>query len=71
MRWRLRADRAGGWLSPLGLFRRTVRFAWADAEGPRVDLGASATVIDHAMLDALRDVLQGLGAAAPPAVAAG
>ncbi|MBK8692863.1 MAG: hypothetical protein IPN17_11360 [Deltaproteobacteria bacterium] len=46
-------------------------FACADAEGLRVDLGASATVIDHAMLDALRDVLRGLGSAAPPAVAAG
>ncbi len=33
MRWRLRTDRAGGWLSPLGLLRRTVRFSWADAEG--------------------------------------
>ena len=32
-RWRLRADRVGGWLSPLGLFRRTVRFSRADAEG--------------------------------------
>ena len=32
-RWRLRADRAGGWISPLGLFRRTVRFPWTDAEG--------------------------------------
>ena len=46
-------------------------FAWVDADGLRVDLGASATTIDHALLDALRDVLLGLGCAAPPAVAAG
>lgn len=46
-------------------------FAWADADGLRVDLGASATVLDHALLDALRDVLQGVAAAVPPAVAAG
>lgn len=46
-------------------------FAWADAGGMRVDLGASATVLDHALLDALRDVLQGVAAAVPPAVAAG
>ena len=32
-RWRLRADRVGGWISPLGLFRRTVRFPWTDAFG--------------------------------------
>lgn len=46
-------------------------FAWADADGLRVDLGASPTRIDDALLDALRDVLQGIGTAAPPAVAAG
>ena len=46
-------------------------FACLDADGLRVDLGASATTIDHALLDALRDVLRGFGAAAPPAVAAG
>ncbi len=46
-------------------------FAWADGEGLRVDLGASATSIDPALLDALRDVLVGLTGAAPPAVAAG
>lgn len=46
-------------------------FAWADGEGLRVDLGESATAIDHALLDALREVLQGIGGAAPPAVAAG
>lgn len=46
-------------------------FAWVDAGGLRVDLGASATSIDHALLDSLRDVLQGVGAAPPPAVAAG
>lgn len=46
-------------------------FAWVDADGLRVDLGASATTIDHALLDALRDVLRGIGRAAPPAVAAG
>lgn len=46
-------------------------FVCLDADGLRVDLGASATSIDHALLDALRDVLRGIGAAAPPAVAAG
>ncbi len=46
-------------------------FAWADGEGLRVDLGASATAIDGALLDALREVLVGVAGAAPPAVAAG
>jgi hypothetical protein len=46
-------------------------FARVDADGLRVDLGASATTIDHALLDALGDVVRGIGAAAPPAVAAG
>jgi hypothetical protein len=46
-------------------------FAWVDPGGLRIDLGASATRIDHALLDALRDVLQGIAAASPPAVAAG
>lgn len=46
-------------------------FARVDADGLRVDLGPSATTIDHALLDALRDVVRGIGAAAPPAVAAG
>ena len=32
-RWRLRAERVGGWISPFGLFERTVRFSRADAEG--------------------------------------
>ncbi len=32
-RWRLLADQAGGWISPLGLLRRTVRFTCADAAG--------------------------------------
>lgn len=46
-------------------------FAWVDAGGLRVDLGASATAIDDALLDALREVLVGIGGAVPPAVAAG
>lgn len=32
-RWRVRADRAGGWISPVGLFRRTIRFPSIRAEG--------------------------------------
>lgn len=33
LRWRLRADRASGWISPLGLLRRTVRFPHIEAHG--------------------------------------
>jgi hypothetical protein len=33
LRWRLRADRASGWISPLGLLRRTVRFPRIEAHG--------------------------------------
>ena len=46
-------------------------YACLDEDGLRIDLGTSATAIDHALLDSLGEVLVALGRAAPPAVAAG
>ncbi|MEO7793726.1 MAG: hypothetical protein ABIV06_03050 [Thermoanaerobaculia bacterium] len=72
VRWRLRADRAGGWLSPLGLFRRTVRFSWADAEGGdfwlRREILPEAVPLDEAAAAVREARLPPLAALSPLAV---
>ena len=47
--------------------------AWAclDDGGLRLDLGSSATAVDHALVDALRDLVVAVGRASSRAVAAG
>ena len=68
-RWRLRAERVGGWISPLGLFRRTVRFPAVDAEGGEFWLRReqpSPTGPEAAAIAAVREARMPPIAALPP-----
>ena len=73
----MRCDDADAARACLGVDVRTAMLAlpaaWAclDDGGLRLDLGSSATAVDHALVDALRDLVVAVGRASSRAVAAG